>query len=73
MVNQSIRRRLLDLLVPGSFLEQFYRVGREVIKNNADFFSFINTQKSKYANSREGGKKLTIFWLVLKYILKPYF
>ena len=44
-----IMRRLFDLLVPGSFPDQFYRVGREVIKNKL------------------------IFWLLLKYILKPYF
>ena len=28
-----MRRRLLDLLVPGSFPDQFYRVRREVIQN----------------------------------------
>ena len=38
---QTLRRRLLDLLVPGSFPDQFYRVGREVIKNKVDFFSFF--------------------------------
>ena len=41
----SIRRRLFDLLVPGSFPDQFYRVGGEVIKNKVDFYS--NTRKSK--------------------------
>ena len=35
-----IRRRLLDLLVRGSFPDQIYRVGREVIKNKVDFYSF---------------------------------
>ena len=33
-IDKVIRRRLLDLLVPGSFPDQFYRVGREVIKNS---------------------------------------
>ena len=49
-----VRRRLLDLLVTGSFPDQFYRVGREVIKNKVDFFFFFfNTRKSKLANSWE--------------------
>ena len=38
-----IRRWLLDLLVPGSFPDQFYRVGREVIKNKVDFLFFFLT------------------------------
>ena len=41
--NWVLGRRLFDLLVPGSFPDQFYRVGREVIKNKVDF---INTHKS---------------------------
>ena len=35
------RQRLLDLLVPGSFPDPFYRVRREVIKDKVDFFSFL--------------------------------
>ena len=42
----DLRRRLLDLLVPGSFPDQFYRVGREVIRNKVDFKK-DNTRKSK--------------------------
>ena len=34
---QTTRRRLFDLLVPGSFPDQYYRVGREVIKIKVDF------------------------------------
>ena len=34
-----------DLLVPGSFPGQFYRVGREVIKNRVDFILlFLHTE-----------------------------
>ena len=39
----EIRRRLLDLLVPGSCPDQIYRVGREVIKNKVDFLFFFLT------------------------------
>ena len=43
-----LRQRLLDLLVPGSFPDQFHRVGREVIKNKLDFLKcFFYTRKSK--------------------------
>ena len=37
MLQTAIRRRLLDLLVPGYFPDQLHRVGREVIKNKVDF------------------------------------
>ena len=37
----NIRRWLLDLLVPGSFPDQFYRVRREVIGNKVDLKKFI--------------------------------
>ena len=43
---EGLRRRLLDSLVPGSFPDRFYKVEREVIKNEVDF-CFFNTQKSK--------------------------
>ena len=33
-----IRRRLIDILVPGFFPDQFHRVRREVNKNKVDFF-----------------------------------
>ena len=33
----NIRGRLLDVLVSGSFPDQFYRVGREVFKNKVIF------------------------------------
>ena len=38
-----VRRLLFDLLVPVSFPDQYYRVGREVIKNKVDFFSLSLT------------------------------
>ena len=60
------RRRLLDLLVPWSFPDQYYRVGGEVIKNEVDFFFFFNTRKSKQVNSREGGKKRLFFLAITK-------
>ena len=66
-----IRRRSLDLLIPGSFPDQFYRVGRGVIKNKVDFF-LTHGNLSKQTVGREVKNKV-IFWLVLKYILKPYF
>ena len=34
----KVRRRLIDILVPGFFPDQFYRVGREVKKKNVFFF-----------------------------------
>ena len=34
---------VFGLLVPGSFLDQLYRVRREVIKNNFDFLFFFLT------------------------------
>ena len=37
-LNKALRQRLIDILVPGFFLDQFYRVGREVNKNKVDFF-----------------------------------
>ena len=39
--NAKLRRRLIDILVPGFFPDQFYRVGREVNKNKVDFFFFF--------------------------------
>ena len=39
----KVRRRLLDLLISRSFPDKFYRVGRELIKNKADFISFFLT------------------------------
>ena len=39
----TLRRRILDLLVPGSFPDQFYRVGRELIQNKVGFFFFFLT------------------------------
>ena len=38
-----IRRRLLDLLVTGSFPDKFCRVRREVIENKVDFFFLFLT------------------------------
>ena len=38
LVTSIIRKRLLDLLVTGSFPDQFYRVRREVIENKVDYF-----------------------------------
>ena len=46
-MKQFFRRRLLELLVPESFPNKFYRVGREVITNKVDFFKFFYTRKSK--------------------------
>ena len=40
-----VRQRLLDLLVPGSFPDQFYRVRREVIKNKVDFLTHGNLSR----------------------------
>ena len=50
-----IRRRLLDLMIPGSFPDQFYRVGREVIKNKVDFFkkNLVHVNLSKQTGGRE--------------------
>ena len=54
-----VRRRLLDLLVPGSFPDQLYRVGREVIKNKVDFLFFFLTHGnlSKQTVGREVKKE----------------
>ena len=51
----KVRRRLIDLLIHGSFPDQFYRVGREVIKNKVDFYIFflIHGNLSKQTVGRE--------------------
>ena len=51
----KIRRQLFDLLVLGSFPDQFYRVGREVIRNKVDFIIFflIHGNLSKQTVGRE--------------------
>ena len=66
-----LRGRLLDLLVTGSFPDQFYRVGMEVIRNKKDFLFFSFTQGNQSIGT-QGGREVKskgIFWPVLKYIL----
>ena len=54
----SIRRRSLDLLVPGSFPNQFYSVGREVIKKKIFFFFLTHGNLNKQTVRRDVKNKV---------------
>ena len=57
-IQVSVRRRLFDLLVPGFFPEQFYRVRRKVIKNKLISFLFLtHGNLSKQTVKREVKKR----------------
>ena len=56
LVAIPLRRWLLDLLVPGSFPDQFYRVEREVIKNKVDFFFLFFYTWKALVSKQSGGR-----------------
>ena len=62
-------------MVPESFPDQFYMIGREVVQNKIDFFlnSLTHGNLSKQTVGREVKKIKWILLLAVRYILKPYF